>query len=103
METIALHTRLRPGQEAEYERVHAMIPAELETALRDAGVRQWRIWRSGLDLFHLVEVEDYQSMRHALRDDPVNVGWQARMAELLDVQDSYSGDDHGIPLVWRLG
>jgi L-rhamnose mutarotase len=102
MQWIALHTRLRPGKEEEYERVHAMIPTDLDSALREAGVRSWRIWRDGQDLFHVVEVEDYQAMRHTLRDHPANIPWQARMAELLAVEDDYSGNDSGIRLVWEL-
>ncbi len=101
-ETIALHTRLKPGAEQDYADAHAAIPAELVAALKEAGVGNWRIWRSGQDLFHLVEVADYQAMRRALADHPANVPWQARMAELLDVQDDYSGNDSGIPLVWEL-
>jgi L-rhamnose mutarotase len=103
MERIALHTRLRPGREEDYERVHAVIPPELDAALRGAGVRSWRIWRDGLDLFHVVEVDDYRSMREALRNNPVNVAWQARMDELLDVPDDYSGSDRGLHAVWELG
>ncbi|MCH7230901.1 L-rhamnose mutarotase [Glycomyces sp. L485] len=102
MEQVALHTRLKVGREADYDRIHATIPAELDTALREAGVKRWRIWRHGRDLFHLVDVEDYQAMRHALRDHPANVPWQERMAELLEVPDDYSGADRGLPLVWEL-
>jgi L-rhamnose mutarotase len=102
MQRIALHTRLKPGKEEEYEKVHAVIPADLDAALREAGVHAWRIWRDGQDLFHVVEVEDYQRMRNLLRDHPANVPWQARMAELLAVEDDYSGNDMGIPLVWEL-
>jgi len=65
-------------------------------------VSSWRIWRDGLDLFHVLEVEDYQAMRHALRDHPANVPWQRRMAALLDVEDDYSGSDNGLKLVWEL-
>lgn len=101
-ETIALHTRLKPGAEQDYADAHAGIPAELVSALKEAGVGNWRIWRSGQDLFHLVEVADYQAMRRALADHPANVPWQARMAEMLEVQDDYSGNDSGIPLVWEL-
>ena len=101
-ETIALHTRLKAGAEAEYDRVHAVIPAELDGALREAGVRSWRIWRDGTHLFHLVEVDDYAAMRAALADHPVNVAWQAQMDELLAVPDDYSGQDSGLPLDWRL-
>lgn len=101
-ETVALHTRLKVGKEADYDRIHAEIPAELEVALREAGVNNWRIWRSGQDLFHLVDVDDYQAMRVQLSEHPANIPWQARMAELLEVQDSYEGNDSGIPLVWSL-
>ncbi|MCK2237879.1 MULTISPECIES: L-rhamnose mutarotase [unclassified Crossiella] len=101
METV-LHTRLKPGMEAEYERVHAIIPPELDTALREAGVRSWRIWRSGQDLFHLVDCDDYAAMRAHLREHPASVPWQARMAELLEVSDDYSGAEPDIRLVWEL-
>ncbi len=102
METIALHTRLKAGAEEEYERVHAVIPAELDGALREAGIGSWRIWRDGRDLFHLVEVDDYRAMRRRLAAHPANVPWQARMAALLDVPDDYSGDDSGLALMWAL-
>jgi L-rhamnose mutarotase len=102
MQRIALHTKLAPGKEDEYEQVHAVIPADLDAALREAGVHNWRIWRDGRDLFHVVEVEDYQQMRHFLRDHPANIPWQAKMSDLLEVEDDYSGGDMGIGLVWEL-
>lgn len=102
MQTIALHTRLKPGREADYEAQHAVIPADLDVALREAGVHSWRIWRDGRDLFHVVEVEDYQAMRAFLKEHPANIPWQAQMAELLEVEDDYSGNDSGIKMVWSL-
>jgi L-rhamnose mutarotase len=102
LETVALHTRLREGREADYDRVHASIPVELDGALREAGVHSWRIWRSGRELFHLVEVDDYRAMRAFLAEHPANVPWQARMAELLEVEDDYSGTEPDVRLVWEL-
>jgi L-rhamnose mutarotase len=102
MQVIALHTRLKAGSEADYERVHEVIPPDLDVALRAAGVHDWRIWRDGQDLFHLVTVEDYQAMRHELASHPANVAWQATVGPLHDVPDDYSGDDQGIKLVWAL-
>ncbi|MFB9165116.1 MULTISPECIES: L-rhamnose mutarotase [Arthrobacter] len=99
---IALHTRLKPGKEAEYDAVHAHISDELDAALRTAGVTAWNIWRSGRELFHVVEVADYQAMRKELATDPVNIEWQAVMSELLEVEDDYSGDDMGLAQVWEL-
>jgi L-rhamnose mutarotase len=102
METVALHTVLKPGQERDYDRIHATIPPELDEALRAAGVHQWRIWPHGRDLFHVVDCDDYKAMRNALRDHPANVPWQARMAELLEIADDYSGADSGLAMVWSL-
>ena len=102
MQRILSRTRLRAGSEAEYERVHASVPAELAARLRDAGVHDWTIWRDGRDLVHLIEVEDHRAMRRALADDPVNVSWQDVVNPLLEADDDYSGDDDGVPLVWTL-
>jgi L-rhamnose mutarotase len=102
MQRIALHTRLKPGREHDYEQVHAVIPDDLDAALRQAAVTSWRIWRDGRDLFHVVECEDYRAMRERLREHPANVAWQARMDELLEVADDYAGADTGLHLVWEL-
>ncbi|MFJ3378823.1 L-rhamnose mutarotase [Curtobacterium sp. NPDC090217] len=102
MQRILSRTRLRSGAEAEYDRVHAAVPAALADRLRAAGVSNWSIWRDGQDLVHLIEVADYRAMRRSLADDPVNAEWQAVINPLLEADDDYSGDDDGIPLVWTL-
>lgn len=102
MPQIALHTRLKPGAEPGYEAIHRSIPADVAAALTEHGVRDWRIWRDGTHLFHLIDVEDYHAMRHALRDHPANVRWQAVVAPLHDQPDDYSGEDDGLPLLWSL-
>jgi L-rhamnose mutarotase len=100
---VALHTRLKPGAEAAYEAAHREVPEELVAAIRAAGARRWTIWRSGLELFHLIECDDYARLLAELADLPVNVAWQARMAELLDVAHDYGADDAGLPVAWELG
>lgn len=102
MPLIALHTVLKAGREADYDRLHAVIPADLAAALHANGVRDWRIWRDGRDCFHLVDVEDYQAMRAGLRDHPANIAWQEQLAPLFDTPDSYDGDDDGIGFLWSL-
>jgi L-rhamnose mutarotase len=101
---IALHTRVRADRIADYEHAHASVPAELVDAIRSAGATSWTIWRSGTDLFHVIDCEDYAAMLSALRDDPVNVAWQSRMAELLDAVHDYSaqGAAASLPVVWQL-
>jgi L-rhamnose mutarotase len=99
---VALHTVLKPGHETDYDAVHRSIPPELAAALTENGVSDWRIWRDGQHVFHVVEVRDYHAMRAALRDLPANVAWQARVAPLFEVADDYAGEDDGLPFVWSL-
>lgn len=102
LQRIALHTRIGAGHEADYDREHAVIPADLDAALRRAGVHGWQIWRDGQDVFHVVDVEDYTAMRAALREDPANLAWQEHINRFLEVEDSYEGGDEGIRPVWSL-
>ncbi|MEU8518898.1 L-rhamnose mutarotase [Streptomyces sp. NBC_01216] len=101
---IALHTRVRPDRIAEYEAAHHEVPAELAAASRAAGVTSWTIWRSGCELFHLLDCEDYGRLLAELEHLPINIAWQARMGELLDVVHDYSkdGTSAGLPVVWEL-
>lgn len=102
MVRVALHTRLEADAVEAYDRLHERVPTDLVPALVEAGVRDWQIWRSGRDVFHLVDVEDYQRMREVLRDHPANVAWQAQVVPLQSVADDYSGADDGLPQVWSL-
>lgn len=102
MPTVALHTVLKAGHENEYDALHRTIPGDVAVALREHGVSDWRIWRDGRHVFHLVEVDDYQAMRDGLRDHPANLAWQAAVGPLFDVPDSYAGDDSGIAFLWSL-
>ncbi|MEV8089582.1 L-rhamnose mutarotase [Streptomyces nigra] len=101
---VALHTRVRADRVDAYEAAHREVPKELTDAIRAAGATSWTIWRSGQDLFHLLECEDYGRLLAELEELPVNVAWQARMAQLLDVVHDYSRDGagEGLPVVWEL-
>ncbi|MFJ2439030.1 MULTISPECIES: L-rhamnose mutarotase [unclassified Streptomyces] len=101
---VALHTKVRADRVDAYDAAHREVPAELTAAIRAAGARSWTIWRSGTDLFHVLECEDYALLLAELAKLPVNVGWQARMANLLDVVHDYSdeGAAAGLPVVWEL-
>jgi L-rhamnose mutarotase len=101
---VALHTRIKPGAEAAYEAAHREVPDELRQAIRRAGAREWTIWRSGLELFHVLECDDYGRLLAELSELPVNVAWQARMAELLETVHDYgpAGASAGLSVVWQL-
>ncbi|GGV74613.1 hypothetical protein GCM10015535_03640 [Streptomyces gelaticus] len=101
---IALHTKVRADRIEEYEAAHREVPAELTAAIRAAGATSWTIWRSGTDLFHVIDCEDYAALLAELEQLPVNVAWQARMDELLDVAHDYSADGAGagLQVAWEL-
>ncbi|MFF5932568.1 L-rhamnose mutarotase [Streptomyces sp. NPDC012508] len=101
---IALHTRVRADRVTAYENAHRAVPEELTDAVRAAGATSWTIWRSGTDLFHVLECEDYARLLAELERLPVNLDWQARMADLLEIVHDYSaeGTDAGLPVVWEL-
>jgi L-rhamnose mutarotase len=105
---IALHTRVRADRIDQYEAAHRAVPAELAEAIRAGGARHWTIWRSGTDLFHVIECDDYSALLAHLNGQPVNAAWQARMAELLEIVHDYSaaGDAHSaaaaLPVIWDM-
>ena len=101
---IALHTRVRADRIDEYEAAHRAVPPELIEAIRAGGAESWTIWRSGTDLFHVIECDDYAALLAYLNAQPVNTAWQARMAGLLDVVHDYSagGPAAALPVVWAL-
>lgn len=101
---IALHTRVRADRVEEYDTAHREVPEELTAAIRAAGATSWTIWRSGTELFHVLECEDYGRLLAELETLPANVAWQARMAKLLDVVHDYTaqGSEAGLPVVWEL-
>lgn len=102
MQEVAFRTTVKAGCEADYDREHEVIPQDLDVALREAGVKSWKIWRDGVDLFHVVVVEDYAHMRAFLEEHPANIPWQEKINQYLAVQDDYSEDSGTIKQVWSL-
>ena len=85
MQRIAFIIRLRPGADpVEYKRRHDEIWPEMLAALRAAGMHNYSIFRDGSTLFAYLEVEDLETMKAALADDPVNARWQAYMLDMIE-------------------
>ncbi|MET8560074.1 L-rhamnose mutarotase [Streptomyces flaveolus] len=101
---VALHTKVRADRIAEYEAAHREVPEDLTDAIRAAGATSWTIWRSGTELFHVLECADYARLLAELERLPVNAAWQTRMADLLDVAHDYSAEGAAatLPVVWEL-
>ncbi|MEN0083664.1 MAG: L-rhamnose mutarotase [Leifsonia sp.] len=101
---VALHSILREGHEAAYDADHAAIPDDLVVSFERVGIHDWQIWRSGRDLFHLVECDDFAAAMRALDDDPANRRWQASINRHVDhfVTGGPGPEGMVLPLVWTL-
>ncbi|MBV8064693.1 MAG: L-rhamnose mutarotase [Actinobacteria bacterium] len=101
MAFVALHSVLVAGREEGYDAAHERIPDDLVDAHRRAGIRDWWIWRSGRDLFHLVDCDDLPAALATLEHDPANERWQAFIGEYVDHFEGSEGHP-ALPLVWRM-
>jgi L-rhamnose mutarotase len=101
---VALHTRVKPGKVEEYEAAHRQVPDDLTAAIRAGGATQWTIWRSGNDLFHVIECNDYAALVASLGDAAIQRTWAVRMANLVEkVHDGGpEGADAELPVIWEL-
>jgi L-rhamnose mutarotase len=90
---IALHSVLRAGAEHDYDTRHARLPDDLVLTFARIGIHDWSIWRSGRDLFHLVDCDDWLAANEALTDDPANLAWQSDIGRFVEhfVQGSGPG------------
>lgn len=97
---IAIHTRLKPEGVTGYEQAHDDIPPAIPELLRAGGCSAWTIWRNGVDLFHLVECEDWEALKAFLADKQADHEWQARVGVFRDF--SLAGGDEPLPVIFEL-
>ena len=94
---------VRPGYEDDYKRRHDELWPEMDAALRNAGIRNYHIFRHGLTLFGYFETDDLQRTIAILRDDPVNQRWSEHMADIMVVDiDPRTGFPFLLPKQWSL-
>jgi L-rhamnose mutarotase len=81
---VALHSVLKPDAVEGYERDHARLPDDLLATFARLGVRDWSIWRSGLNLFHLVDCDDFEAAIAGFATDAANDRWQQVIGGYVD-------------------
>jgi L-rhamnose mutarotase len=99
-ESFEFHTFLAPGLGPAYEDFHRAIPADLDAAMRAAGVLGWQIYRNNETLTHRVVARDRQRMSRILDRDPVNLRWQQEVAPYLVDAPPTDGPTEPGDLVW---
>jgi L-rhamnose mutarotase len=75
---------VRPDRIDDYIEAHENVWPEMLDALRSAGIRNYTIFRSGIDVFGYFEADDLGAAARYLESQEVNSRWQNAMAELLE-------------------
>jgi L-rhamnose mutarotase len=86
MASYAWVLEVRPGYEDEYRRRHDSIWPEMIVVLKQAGIRNYHIFRYGLTLFGYFETDDLDHARTTLAADPVNGKWGDFMSPIMKVE-----------------
>ncbi|HAL74792.1 MAG TPA: L-rhamnose mutarotase [Clostridiales bacterium] len=83
MQKFAWRARIVPGSEAEYIRRHDEIWPEMTAVLNEAGIHNYSIWLSGLDLFGYYECADIDLATRVQGSSLVVARWNEYMKDIL--------------------
>lgn len=99
----AFRMTLHPGQQQEYRRRHDAIWPELEAALREAGVEDYRIFLDPTShhLFAIMTLADDHRVDQ-LPALPIMQRWWDYMADIMDTQADNSPTEIGLEEVFSL-
>ena len=94
---------VRPGYEDEYKKRHDQIWPEMLEALKQAGIRNYTIFRHGLTLFGYFETDDLKKTIASISGSPVNRRWGEWMAPIMKIEaDSQTGFPFLLPKQWHM-
>jgi L-rhamnose mutarotase len=75
---------IRPDKIDEYVEAHRAVWPEMLDALRQAGIRNYSIFRHGNEVFGYFESDDLDAAGRHMAAQEVNARWQDAMASLLE-------------------
>jgi L-rhamnose mutarotase len=85
-ERSAFVLRVKPERIDDYVEAHRNVWPEMLDALRDAGIRNYTIFRSGNQVFGYLESDDLAAAAAHLEAQEVSTRWQDAMADLLEAR-----------------
>ena len=103
MSNYAWVLEVRPGYEEEYKKRHDEIWPEMVDMLRNAGVRNYSIFRHGLTLFGYFETDDLEQTIAAINASDVNRRWSEYLTPIMKIEiDSQKNFPFLLPLQWHM-
>lgn len=103
MASYAWNLKVRPGYEDEYKKRHDEIWPEMTETLKRSGIRNYHIFKFGLELFGYFETDDLDATIAYLKEDPVNARWGEWMAPIMQIDiDEQTGFPFLLPKQWSL-
>ena len=98
MERVLFYLRIFPGTEAEYDRLHAAVPQELQDEIRDSGFHNMTGFRRGTDVWYYAETEPDRATVFAKHGPKAAVAaWNKRFATVI----AESAEANGQPLFYE--
>lgn len=101
VQRVASLMRLKPGAEEEYERRHQAVWPELLDLLKQTGIRNYSIYRNGLDLYSYLEVDSSERLDD-LAQNPVMRRWWKHMEPLMEYNPDSTPQQTSLPEVFHL-
>lgn len=84
MERACFTFEIRPGTEAEYKRRHDEIWPAMSTAIQDAGLTNYTLFRQGTQIIGYVECEpDIETAFDSLGSTDVNARWSHYFTDII--------------------
>jgi L-rhamnose mutarotase len=94
---------VRPGHEEEYKRRHDEIWPEMLGALKEAGIRNYSIFRHGLTLFGYFETDDLEKTQKYLAKSEANRRWSESMDPIMKLETDPDTDfPYLLPVQWHM-
>ena len=103
MSNYAWVLEVRPGYEEEYKKRHDELWPEMKDMLREAGVRNYNIFRHGLTLFGYFETDDLKKSIEHITKSEINTKWGEYMSPIMKIDvDENIGFPYLLPLMMHL-
>jgi L-rhamnose mutarotase len=93
--------RVKPERIEDYVAAHRDVWPEMLAALREAGIRDYSIFRDGATVFGTFATDDLEATEAFLAVQPVCARWQDAMAEYLEERVPDAGPA-GLEEIFRL-